>query len=115
LALGAAEARCGHCKTPNEQASHQQAGGAGDIKQHETFWERLTTDRVAVGTFILCFVTGVLAYVTYGLYRATTNLARDTRVASDAALLASTEATKLAAKEFLSTHRPKIRVRKVFA
>jgi len=56
--LGFARRKRGVVIAKRPQASHQQAGGAGDIKQHETFWERLTTDPVAVGTFILCFVTG---------------------------------------------------------
>jgi hypothetical protein len=40
-------------------------------------------------------------------------LASDTKEASAQALTASTRATTLAAKEFVSTHRPRLRVRKV--
>jgi hypothetical protein len=95
----------------NEYAANQQTAQHSVGVEHPSFlWHWATHDAVAVWTLLLCVVTGVLAYVTYGLYSATVKLAGDTKTASDAALLASTEATKLAREEFIATHRPKIMV-----
>jgi hypothetical protein len=46
--------------------------------------------------------------VTYGLYRATADLARGAKQAGNQALFASIEATKLARDEFNAAHRPEL-------
>jgi hypothetical protein len=83
--------------------------GAAHIVQEPEGWGA----PLVILTGILCLVTGALAWYTRGLFKQTATLARDTHDASEAALKASTEATKLATREFISTHRPKLRVRKV--
>lgn len=78
-----------------------------------TIWHWLAHDAAGFFTAALCIITGILAWVTYGLFVATATLARDTREASAEALIASTAATNLARKEFLATHRPELAVREV--
>lgn len=60
----------------------------------ESYSEKWVTDPVAQGTLGLVLVTGLLAIFTYRLFKSTRDLARDTRVASAKALVASTDATK---------------------
>jgi hypothetical protein len=82
-------------QTAYEQTTNQYPNAhSGDSKQLSTIWHWATHDAVAVFTLLVALITGVLAYVTYGLYRVTAQLARESRVASDAALKASTEHTQ---------------------
>ena len=83
---------------------------AGD--QSKSLWAWITHDATGVFTIVLCVVTSVLAFATYGLYRSTAELARDSREASAKALTASTEATNLARQQFLAGYRPRLRVRR---
>jgi hypothetical protein len=72
-----------------------------------------THDPVAVATFVLCFITAILAAATFALYWSTRRIAIDAKQDSSAALKASTEATNLAREEFNATHRPELIVREV--
>lgn len=91
------------------EANQRAQRGGHDKKPAKFSWEWATHDPVAVGTFMLCFVTGILAIVTGGLYIATARLAKDSREASEKALAASTEATEAQKKSTsiaINTERP---------
>jgi hypothetical protein len=98
-------------QVPRQTTEPPAQGQSGHAQSPETYWERLTIDPIASGTLLLCLITGVLARYTYRLFRVTADLARDTKIASDKALAASTEATNLARQDFVATHRPRIRLR----
>jgi hypothetical protein len=72
----------------------QKSGQKSD--ECKTFWERTTSDPVAFFTLVLAFSTIGLWVVTIGLY------------------LAGERQFRLARKEFLSTHRPRIRIKHVW-
>ena len=47
---------------------------SADNKDKEPFWQRATSDPVAVFTLILTAFTGILAWATYSLWKATQQL-----------------------------------------
>jgi hypothetical protein len=97
---------------------HQSAQhGSPEAKPEKFSWDWATHDPVAMGTFVLCFVTAALAVVTGGLYIATARLARDAdRISrqslnvADRAAEAAQEAASVARQDLISTHRPWISV-----
>jgi hypothetical protein len=98
----------------SEYPAYTQANqNAHGIDYPSAIWHWLTHDAAGFFAAILCIITSVLAWVTYGLFVATAALARDSKEASDKALAASTEATNLARDEFNATHRPELVVREV--
>jgi hypothetical protein len=77
----------------------------------KTFWEKTTSDPVAMFTLVLAFSTVGLWAATIGLYRAGE---RQLKLVKDNANQQSsdTQATiALARAEFLSTHRPRMRLK----
>src|SRR5439155_17726172 len=77
-----------------KQACYQAAEKSGHkIEECKTWWERATTDPVAVFTLVLAFSTIGLWIATVGLY------------------LAGEGQLKLARQEFIATHRPRVIVR----
>jgi hypothetical protein len=71
--------------------------------EYYDFWEKTRCDPVAYFTIWLVAFTGILAVSTIVLWWSTRGLLRVT-----------SESVKLARDEFLSTHRPKIRIQAVF-
>jgi hypothetical protein len=59
----------------------------------ESYLEKWRDDPVAQSTLGLVVVTGILAFFTYRLFKSTRDMAVETKVASDKALAASTDAT----------------------
>jgi hypothetical protein len=69
---------------------------------------------VVIGTVALVLVTGILALYTARLWNATKELAADTiKAATDQADL-TPQAVEISRQEFLSTHRPRIRIRQIY-
>jgi hypothetical protein len=101
-------------QVPREAAEPPAQAQSGQAQSPETYWGRLTTDPSAGGTLLLCLITAVLAGYTYRLFRATADLARDTRTASDAALTASTEGLLVARSALIATNRAWIHSPEVF-
>jgi hypothetical protein len=83
--------------SPEEkEACYQAASKSGrSTEECKTFWEKTTSDPIA-------FFTLVLAFSTIGMWLATIGLYRSNRLQIE-----------LARDEFISTHRPKIRIRHV--
>lgn len=90
--------------------------------QHYEHHEKPSLDRwLTYGTVALAFITAVLAYFTYGLWkdaRETSKSAkRDMRrslAISRLSARAARDGVKLGSDEFLASHRPKIIVRNIF-
>jgi hypothetical protein len=85
---------------PPAIATHHESGSSDAkgsptyvVKEYESYLDKVV-DPVAISTYVLCFVTGWLAWYTRGLFRETRKLARNTQQASAAALTASTDASK---------------------
>ncbi len=59
------------------EARQSTQHGSPEATPEKFSWDWATHDPVSAGTFVLCFVTSLLAVVTGGLYIATARLARD--------------------------------------
>jgi len=103
----------GSSQYPRQSAQTQSAEKPGDPEskneQQEGFWERSATDPIAIFTLCLVFV-GVfqvgLFYVQLRLIRKSLD---DAKMAAEAAR----DGVKVARDEFISMHRPKLRVRNI--
>lgn len=59
-----------------------------DNKGKEPFWQRATSDPIAVFTLVLTVFTGILAWATYSLWKATERLVKDAEDTSERQLRA---------------------------
>ena len=86
--------------------------GAAEEKRHKD--EKAEEDRkLTTATICLAVLTGILALFTGGLWWATYRLGKDAKATSDRQAVEMQKSLALARKEFISTHRPKIRVRNI--
>jgi hypothetical protein len=86
----------------------------------ESYWDKLETDPVAGGTFLLCLITGVLAAYTAGLFTATARLAREAKETGDKQAIIAEKQTAIiesqhliSRRQFMAEHRPRLRVRNI--
>ena len=86
-------AECGQQSATGEDAENKERIG---------FWKRTFEDPVSFYTLVLAGFTGILGLGTLGLWYVTLQAARSTR-----------DAVELGREEFVSSHRPHLRVRNV--
>ena len=100
---------------PEKEACYQTAAKSGhNINECKTFWEKTTSDPVVAFTLVLAFSTVGLWIATIGLYFAGERQIKLARETSARQAIETERQLTFARDEFMSSHRPKIRIKHVW-